>query len=182
MKFFRQQTSVGGHVGGQFIERWVERWIAPTIVLGLMWIIIARWDFSSLIVGVPCTLLAVLAHQRLRQQHSVRLRWQYLPGFVFWFLWQSLRGGYDVARRTLAFRLRLTPGFMDYPLTIPPGAARVFFINTLSLLPGTLSADLQDDCLTLHALDCQASVLEETRAVELQVARLFGQNLGALDG
>lgn len=113
----------------------------PLAFLGLLWALITADDSESWMLGIPTAGLAFLAYDRMRTHHRVRLSPSRLPGFVAWFLWQSLRGGADVARRALLPRTPLNPAFVSCRLTIPQGPARVFLINCLSLLPGTLSAN-----------------------------------------
>ena len=75
-----------------------------------------------------------------------------LPRFSAFFLTQSVLGGIDVAKRALAPKLRLNPGFLDFSCAIRNPASRLLFVNCISLLPGTLSADLQGRALRIHYL------------------------------
>ena len=59
---------------------------------------------------------------------------------MFRFLRQSIGAGIDVAWRALDPRLPLRPGFVVYPVSIPPGTARNVFTTLTSLLPGTVPA------------------------------------------
>lgn len=97
------------------------------------------------------------------------------------FLWRSLNGGVDVARRALQPRLPISPGLFDHRWRLPPGLPRVFMANTVSLLPGTLSAELEDDRLRVHVLDHTAAFASELTLIEARVARLVGLNL-VVDG
>ena len=67
---------------------------------------------------------------------------------------------------------------VDYSLHLREGTARVFFANIVSLLPGTLSADIRGDTLIVHVLDKNLPMFEQLRRLELAVARLFGCALG----
>lgn len=96
-----------------------------------------------------------------------------LSAFLAFFLWQSLRGGVAVAGLALRPRLRLRPEMRTLPLRLPPGLARVLFADVLSLMPGTVSADLAQDCLQVHVLDRALVVEADLRAAEEKVARLF---------
>ena len=57
--------------------------------------------------------------------------------FAGYFLRESLRGGWDVARRALSPALPMSPALVRFLLRLPPGSARWLFCNTISLLPGT---------------------------------------------
>ena len=151
-----------------------KRWFLPFLFYGLIWFILSKGDFASWIVGLPCVALAVVATDRLFAMGVQKVRISSLPGFMIWFLWHSLRGGLDVAWRALQPRVQLKPGFLHYPMTLPQGQARVFMVNVVSLLPGTLSADIEGDVLVLHALDTSADVIAETRDAEQRVSALYG--------
>ena len=55
-----------------------------------------------------------------------------------------LKGGVYVAWRAFDPRMPITPELIEYPLRLPPGLPRVILVNMVSLLPGTLSAELGD--------------------------------------
>jgi multicomponent Na+:H+ antiporter subunit E len=50
-------------------------------------------------------------------------------------------------------------------------------VNTVSLLPGTLSTELNADSLTVHALDTESNLVPELMMVEQAVARMFAVSL-----
>lgn len=63
-------------------------------------------------------------------------------------------------------------------MTLPQGQARLIMVNVVSLLPGTLSADIEGDVLVLHALDTTTDVIAETRNAEQRVSALYGFDKG----
>ncbi len=101
--------------------------------------------------------------------------------FVPYFLQQSILGGIDVARRALDPQLPLEPGFIDFPFRLPEGPARPFFAATLSLLPGTVSAEIGSDQIRIHVLDLSGPVRERLRELEEYVAAVFGSELAVKD-
>jgi multicomponent Na+:H+ antiporter subunit E len=104
-----------------------------------------------------------------------RTRWSPagLFRFVPYFIRTTIHGGVDVSRRALSPRMRLEPGLLRYDLRLVTGTARVFFVNSVSLLPGTLSADLRGDCLWVHVIDLSQANHEQLRRLEERVAGLF---------
>lgn len=92
--------------------------------------------------------------------------------FFAWFVRESLRGGLDVARRALHPRLPVAPCLLEYRIALPAGMPRTVMMSVLSLLPGTLSADLyKDGRLSVHALTPEA--LAGVAELERRVAHLF---------
>ncbi len=151
------------------------RFCFRTLLFALLWWILTQGDINSWLVGAPVVLLAVLASWWLLPAISWSLPG--IAGFVPFFLWRSLYGGVDVARRALHPRLPISPLLFDYRWRLPPGLPRVFMANTVSLLPGTLSAELGKEYLRVHVLDQSGGFISELSVVEERVARLFGLSL-----
>lgn len=101
-----------------------------------------------------------------------------LAGFVAWFLHASLLGGVDVARRVFRTRVDVSPCFGHWCTGLPPGQPRTLLASLLSLLPGTLTADIDGDrgVLLVHGL--APSALDSVPVLEARVAGLFGIDAG----
>lgn len=151
-----------------------KQWLLPLLVCILLWVVISKANPASWIVALPSIAFAVIVIDRLHVRGKQGIRAAMLPSFIAWFLWNSLRGGVDVTLRALKPRLSLQPGFLRYPLRLPQGHARLFLVNVVSLLPGTLSADIEGDELVLHCLDTGTDIIGETGYAERRVALLFG--------
>lgn len=94
--------------------------------------------------------------------------------FLIFFVRESLRGGVQVAWFALRPRLALKPGIHEVELRLPAGLSRVLLADTLSLLPGTLSVELDGDRLCLHVLDATAPIEAEVRTAETRLAQMLG--------
>lgn len=68
-----------------------------------------------------------------------------------------LTASFEVARLVLGSNRRLHPAFVEYPLELKDDFAISLLANTISLTPGTVSADISDDrcSLLVHGLDVQ---------------------------
>lgn len=151
-----------------------RRAAARLLFFAFLWFVLTEGESGSWIVGGPTVLLAALASLALPSPASWRWRPAGAARFVPYFLRQSLRGGFDVSRRALDPRLPLQPALVRHPLRLPPGPWRIFFANTVNLLPGTLSAELEEDRIIVHVLDAGPDSLRELGEVEEKVADLFG--------
>jgi multicomponent Na+:H+ antiporter subunit E len=81
----------------------------------------------------------------------------------------------DVARRALDPALPLNPGFVRYPVGLPPGPARNTFTTMMSLLPGTVPIGPdQSGALVVHCLDIRQPVAEQLAAEEAVLVRVLG--------
>lgn len=149
------------------------RWagIAGRLLLfAVLWAILTGGRADALPLGALAVPLATLASLRLLPPSPWSLRgWlRFLP----YFLGESLRGGIDVAVRAFHPRRPLAPALLDYPLQLPPGPARVVMADAVSLLPGTLCAELDGAVLRVHVLDHRRRPREQLAALEARVAAL----------
>ena len=158
---------------------WVKS-LLSAVSLGAVWWVLAGGAASSWIIGVPAVLASAWAARRLGTGWGIRVSFVGLLRFIPFFAWESLRGGVDVALRTLGPCLRVRPGFAHYQMRLANPSARVFFANCASLLPGTLAAELEGDWLTVHALSTEADGDRDLRRLERAVARLFSEDLEAM--
>lgn len=149
-------------------------------VYGILWVVLTGGRLESWILGVPAVLLAVWVSGGDRRFRSGRFS---IPGglrFMGFFLKASLVSGFDVVRRALHPRLPLDPDLIVYRLSLTTEAARVFMADAVSLLPGTLSADLADDNLTVHVLDRNTPVRADLQALEKRVAAMLEADVRSL--
>ncbi len=150
----------------------------PTVILmTVLWWALTDGQMDSWVVGIPVIALATGLSLYL-QAHDL-WRWN-LPGLIRFFprfLWMSFRGGLEVAVPAFHPQRPLAPKLLTYRLRLPEGPARIFFINATSLSPGTFSADLKDDQLTIHVLDAGGPVNKDLEILESLVAGLFGLHL-----
>lgn len=145
------------------------------VFFALVWWILTDGAMDSWLVGAPVVMVATLVSVLLLPPFSWSLTG--IVRFVPFFVWHSLQGGVDVARRALHPLLPISPWLFDYRFQLPPGPPRIFMANTVSLLPGTLSAELHKECLRVHVLDETSAFVEELQVLEKQVAGVFGLEL-----
>lgn len=151
------------------------------LLFATLWLIVAGPEPTSWIIGGPTIALAAWVSLglggRFDRPHPSGLRLLGLMRFIPYFAIESLRGGLDVAARVMRPRVRIDPGFLRYPVRLRSPSAQVVFIDSISLLPGTLSADLRNGVIDVHALDISADLEPELERLEGRVARVFGERL-----
>lgn len=146
----------------------------------LAWCVLTGAVTEGWLVGVPVVAAAawtsawLLPPLSLSPVGTVR--------FAGFFLRQSLIAGIDVARRAFMPRPPLAPAVVEYDLRVDSELERVALTNTISLLPGTLGADLDGRRLYVHVLDAGQDVRGSLELAERRVADLFGRRLPAAGG
>jgi len=139
-----------------------------------VWLLLAEGDLGSLVLGVPA--IAGATYVSFRLDTRIGLKPFALLRFLPMFFWRSIAGAIEVALRALKPSRPLDPQFANYEISLPEGLPRVFFANTVSLLPGTLSADLDGSTLCIHLLDDRDAALKSLAALEASVATLFAKD------
>ncbi|WP_186297588.1 Na+/H+ antiporter subunit E [Sedimenticola selenatireducens] len=150
------------------------------LVFALVWWVMTNGALQSWLIGGGAIVLATLAAKKPATHFTIR--YFKLVMLIPFFLKQSILGGVDVARRALQPSMPIDPILVECPLRLPPGSPQVFMTNMVSLLPGTLSATLENNRLKMHVLDQQSSYMKDYLLLEEKVAELFSvpvQNTGA---
>ena len=146
------------------------RRIAPRVaLLALLWWALNGDNAGSWWVGAPAIAAAALS-PRAGPSPTLLGTLRFVP----FFLRQSLVGGADVALRALRPSLPLAPDFLEYRLRLPMGPPSAVMAATVSLLPGTLTAEIREGTLRVHTLTEGQAVERDLRELEFRVAGLFG--------
>lgn len=145
-----------------------------------LWWVLTGGVAASWVLGAPAVLLAAWLSRSLWADPALSLRG--VARFVPYFAYQSLVGATDVARRALQPKMPLYPGLVRHRLRLPPGVARVSLANVVSMLAGTLSADIEGDELVIHALDARSDLHAMVDDLEPRIAAVFNLPLGPASG
>lgn len=127
----------------------------------------------DLLVGTLASAWATWVSLRLLPPVAGRIRLAALGRLMLSFLWQSVVGGIDVARRAFHPRMPLRTGFLAYRVGFPPGAGREAFGALTSLMPGTLPVGTDtNDTLIYHCLDLDQPVTAGLAREEVLLRRV----------
>jgi multicomponent Na+:H+ antiporter subunit E len=165
-----------GHPGGHYrtVVRTVRQVLFRYLLFGLIWWAMSEGELhhpgaAGLIVALAATVSLFMV-----PPGAWRIRVSALPRFLPYFLRQSVLGGIDVAGRALNPGLPLSPGLVEYRLSLHRPTSRVFFVWVVSLLPGTASVSLVGDIVQVHFLDSGQPQMERLLVIEGHVKGLFG--------
>jgi multicomponent Na+:H+ antiporter subunit E len=78
-----------------------------------------------------------------------------------------LRANLDLARRVLTPSLPIRPAMVQVSTSLRSDLGRLVLANSITLTPGTLTVDVDDDVLTVHWIDCPpgADIAAATAAI-----------------
>jgi len=97
-----------------------------------------------------------------------------LLGYVPWLLWQILLANLHVARVILSPGPPVKPRLMRVTASQTSDLGRAIHACSITLTPGTVSLDIRDGRILVHALTAEAAAGLEEGAIDRRVTRLEG--------
>jgi multicomponent Na+:H+ antiporter subunit E len=121
------------------------------------------WDVIA--VGLLVTTLLSLAFSRFAGAFAdVR----FSPKAIFYyfrylgvFLWELLLANMNVARIVFSPKISIHPGIVKVKTRLKTPTGRLVLANSITLTPGTLVVDIDEDALYVHWIDVTAEDPEE---------------------
>ena len=145
---------------------------------GAGWWIISEGELTALAIGVPAVIAAVALSRLLVPKINYSLHPLGLLQYLGFFLKQSVIAGLEVAWIILQPALPVKPGMVRLRLMLAEGGPRWLLVDTLTLLPGTLSVSVEDDELIVHCLNRDKHIEAAVRDIERRVAAVYGIHPG----
>ena len=157
------------------------RYLIMFLVLFPVWLIWSgMFDAFHLALGVvSCAVVTVLSHDLLLKRtdfsglprEAVRFL-LYLP----WLLYQVVLANVHVVYLTLHPRMPIDPQIVKYKSMLKKDLPRVIFANSITLTPGTITADIKDGDYIVHALSAKTADDLLAGDMERRVARIFEED------
>lgn len=129
------------------------------VLCWLAWLLLAgKTAPDELLTGALVALLVtVLSAPHLGVFTGLRLEpaalW-HLLAFLLAFLRALVLANIDMARRVLSPSLPIRPAVVAVETRLQSSLGRLLLTNAITLTPGTLSVDVQDNRLLVHWVDC----------------------------
>ena len=134
------------------------RYFILGLVLAAIWLLLSGYfhDPLLLFLGAASVLLCLFLGGRAgvvddEGVPSVCFTWRLVP-YLAWLAGEIAKANIAVAREALAVRPRLSPKILHVPMAQGTNAGRAAFANSITLTPGTVSIDLGEKEIVVHAL------------------------------
>ena len=160
-------------------SRWGSR-IVVFLMLGGFWLLLSgKLDAFHLALGAACcALIAFVSHDLIFRDFGsgggVRTFFRfslYLP----WLMWQIVLANLHVAKLVLAPG-RIKPQMVEYESKLKSDFAKVTLGNSITLTPGTITAEIEGDKFYVHALSQKVADDLLSGDMERRVAHIFGED------
>ncbi len=169
-------------------SRLVVGGVQAALLMGIWLLLSGFLDGFHLGLGIFSVALVLWLDRRLPRVPSTQTPVHPAEGlrplrFLAYHLWlpvQILGSAIYVARIVLSPRMDIQPQMVRYRSAQPNGFAKMLLGNSITLTPGTLTVDLEEDRFLVHALtaDTARGLLDGT--MQTKVARLFEDEPGPM--
>ena len=133
------------------------------LFIGLMvfWVVMSGYlDAVHIGMGVVSAVLIIAFNHRLKRErffqseledlHQLRIFKVFL--YIFWLAYQIIISGFRVAFVILDPRMPIETYVLKFKTRLPHAQAKMILGNSITLTPGTLTIDIQEDEFTVHSL------------------------------
>ncbi|PAV25783.1 multisubunit potassium/proton antiporter PhaE subunit [Tamilnaduibacter salinus] len=126
-----------------------------SFALFFVWLMLAGASAGYVVLGLLLAwILPLVTRGFWPDTPRIKKPWKLLP-YTLKVILDIIIASLTVARLVLSFRRKPQPAFVCYPLTLTDPMGITMLASTISLTPGTVSADVSDDhrVLLIHAVD-----------------------------
>ncbi len=146
------------------------------ISLCLTWLLLSgHYTPLLLALGAASVALCVWIAHRMdvidREGQPIQLTWR-TPLYWLWLLKEILRSNIDIARLILDPRLPISPRVIKVKAHEQTELGKVIYANSITLTPGTVSVQVIDDEIIVHALTRETAQAVIEGEMDRRVQRL----------
>ena len=131
------------------------KWLMCLILVFGLWLLLF-WSVDRAVLGtgaffalIVATFFGDIFPQKLHMILSPR-RWLFLLLYLPYFFWYCLRANLDVAIRVIHPDVPIRPGIVKVRTTLTSDMAKTFLANSITLTPGTLTVDIDEQDFYVH--------------------------------
>lgn len=159
----------------------MKKGLSTFIVLWAVWLLIAGFSINELLLGgVVALILAFILTKHVNYSFNLAI----IPGllkFIFIylpiFIYKLVAANLDMAYRVLSPKLPIRPAIVKVPTKIQSEMGKLVLANSITLTPGTLSLDAEDDHILVHWVNVQGTTADEHQS---HISKSFENVLGGI--
>lgn len=153
------------------------------IVSFIFWVLLT-WtsDRQHLLVGVIVAFLVAVIFGNIFVKEPKKCfqigRYLWLCYYIPVFLWECIKANFDVAYLVLHPKMPIHPGIVKIKTNLKTEIAKTFLANSITMTPGTLSVDIEDEYLYIHWINVKSTETKEATKLiserfEIILAKIF---------
>lgn len=143
----------------------IKNQLAIFIVLMIVWFLINNsFQFEIILIGAILSfIISILFGRRtdvLNEFKFTPVAFLYTIIYLVIFFVELVKSNIDVALRVLKPSLPINPGIVKTKTVLKSKMARMILTNSITLTPGTLTVDIEDDILYIHWIDVESEDID----------------------
>ncbi len=146
--------------------------IVTFIISFVLWLLLSfSLDWQHITVGFLVALIVALSMGDMFTNSAAKWfsinRYIWFGIYIFVFTWECIKSNLDVALRVLNPSLAINPGIVKVKTILKTETGLAFLANFVTLTPGTLSVDVDQDngYLYIHWIDVRTQNIEEASKI-----------------
>lgn len=157
----------------------MRKWISTFLVLWLTWVLLAGFTLPEVLLGGAAALILSLLIARF-VSYSFTLSglkgfFKFLFVYIPVFLYKLVLANLDIAYRVLNPKLPINPKIVKVPTSLKSDFLKLVLANSITLTPGTLTLDVEEDGLLIHWVNVQGgSAAEYKKAISQDFETMLG--------
>jgi len=143
----------------------LKKFISLSLVMFVIWVLMAGIDTNELILGafVCITLSYVLTNYM-----NIEFDLFQIPKIIIFLITyiptlfiELVKANIDVAKRVLNPSLPINPGVVKVPTEVKNEYGKLILANSITLTPGTISLDADEEGVFVHWIDVKGELPED---------------------
>jgi len=149
------------------------KWMMCLVLVFCLWLLLF-WSLAPavLVTGVLFSLIVATALRDIYPDNLHKMmspkRWLFLAIYLPYFAYYCIRANIDVALRVIHPDIPIRPGIVKVRTSLTSDIAKTFLANSITLTPGTLVVDIDDQDVYVHWINI------ETDDAAKRTARICG--------
>jgi len=143
----------------------VKKFFSTFVFCLLVWILLAGVSPPELILGAVISIVLALLIAKFT---DISIGWKtpvqivlFIVLYIPVFLYELVKSNIDVLFRVLNPKLPINPGFVKVKIEVKGNLGKLILANSITLTPGTISVDADDEGIFVHWIDVKGDSEEE---------------------
>ena len=151
--------------------------IVTLIFLALLWLLMSGL-YKTLILsfGAISVILVMLFTQRMAENDGYNLKCELsffkTVKYLGWLFIEVVKSNWEVSKILLSGTVEINQKFVETPVSPKSDLAKVLFANSITLTPGTVTVETEDQSFMVHALNVTESSMDELKHMNEKVTHI----------
>ena len=145
-----------------------------TLAFFALWLLLSQsYNAFHMVLGLFVSFGVALLNTERGKSRLENVRWLRVLAYVPWLLSRVLQSGIHLSYLILHPRLPIDPKLIRYHTGLKEQAGIVLLGNSITLTPGTITAEVNSNELVVHAMDDDSADDLTSLRMEQKIARAF---------